>query len=79
MWRSWEKVGSVFGRSCTGSGCIDLRGFEDLRETGKFNLINYVPLSSDLVIRRWRGKQMRQSIHEMIIYYEGIYGIVDLE
>ena len=32
-----------------------------------------------LGIRRWRGKQMGQSIHKMIIYYEGIYGIVDVE
>ena len=35
-----------------------------------------------LGIRRWRGKQMGQSIHsihKMIIYYEGKYGIVDAE
>jgi hypothetical protein len=32
-----------------------------------------------LGIRRWRGKQMGQSIHKMIVYYEGIYGIVDVE
>jgi hypothetical protein len=32
-----------------------------------------------LGIRRWRGKQMSQSIHKMIVYYEGIYGIVDVE
>jgi hypothetical protein len=32
-----------------------------------------------LGIRRWRGKQMGQSIHKMILYYEGIYGIVDVE
>jgi hypothetical protein len=32
-----------------------------------------------LGIRRWRGKQMGDSIHKMIIYYEGIYGIVDVE
>jgi hypothetical protein len=32
-----------------------------------------------LGIRRWRGKQMTQSIHKMIVYYEGIYGIVDVE
>lgn len=32
-----------------------------------------------LGIRRWRGKQMAQSIHKMIVYYEGIYGIVDIE
>jgi hypothetical protein len=34
---------------------------------------------ADLGIRRWRAKQMGQSIHKMIIYYEGIYGIVDVE
>jgi len=32
-----------------------------------------------LGIRRWRGKQMGESIHKMIVYYEGIYGIVDVE
>ena len=32
-----------------------------------------------LGIRRWRGKQMDDSIHKMIVYYEGIYGIVDVE
>ena len=32
-----------------------------------------------LGIRRWRRKQMGQSIHKMIVYYEGIYGIVDVE
>jgi len=32
-----------------------------------------------LGIRRWRGKQMGDSIHKMIVYYEGIYGIVDVE
>jgi len=32
-----------------------------------------------LGIRRWRVKQMGQSIHKMIVYYEGIYGIVDVE
>ena len=32
-----------------------------------------------LGIRRWRGKQMGQSIHKMIVYYEGIYGLVDVE
>ena len=32
-----------------------------------------------LGIRRWRGKQMGQSIHKMIVDYEGIYGIVDVE
>ena len=32
-----------------------------------------------LGIRRWRGKQMGQSIHKMIVYYVGIYGIVDVE
>ena len=32
-----------------------------------------------LGIRRWREKQMGQSIHKMIVYYEGIYGIVDVE
>ncbi len=32
-----------------------------------------------LGIRRWRGKQMGQSIHKMIVYYEGIYGIIDVE
>lgn len=32
-----------------------------------------------LGIRRWRGKQMGQSIHKMIVYYEDIYGIVDVE
>lgn len=32
-----------------------------------------------LGIRRWRGKQMHESIHKMIVYYEGIYGIVDVE
>ena len=32
-----------------------------------------------LGIRRWRGKQMGQSIHKIIVYYEGIYGIVDVE
>lgn len=32
-----------------------------------------------LGIRRWRGKQMGQSIHKMIVYYEGIYGVVDVE
>jgi hypothetical protein len=32
-----------------------------------------------LGIRRWRGKQMAESIHKMIVYYEGIYGIVDVE
>ena len=32
-----------------------------------------------LGIRRWRAKQMGQSIHKMIVYYEGIYGIVDVE
>ncbi len=32
-----------------------------------------------LGIRRWRGKQMGESIHKMIVYYEGIYGIVDIE
>jgi hypothetical protein len=32
-----------------------------------------------LGIRRWRRKQMGQSIHKMIVYYEGIYGIVDIE
>jgi hypothetical protein len=32
-----------------------------------------------LGIRRWRWKQMGQSIHKMIVYYEGIYGIVDVE
>jgi hypothetical protein len=32
-----------------------------------------------LGIRRWRGEQMGESIHKMIIYYEGIYGIVDVE
>jgi hypothetical protein len=32
-----------------------------------------------LGIRRWRGKQMGQSIHKMIVSYEGIYGIVDVE
>ncbi|MBM4305731.1 MAG: hypothetical protein FJ107_05240 [Deltaproteobacteria bacterium] len=32
-----------------------------------------------LGIRRLRGKQMGQSIHKMIVYYEGIYGIVDVE
>ena len=34
---------------------------------------------ADLGIRRWRAKQMGQSIHKMIVYYEGIYGIVDVE
>ena len=29
--------------------------------------------------RRWRGKQMGQSIHKMIVYDECIYGIVDVE
>ena len=32
-----------------------------------------------LGIRRWRAKQMGDSIHKMIVYYEGIYGIVDVE
>jgi len=32
-----------------------------------------------LGIRRWRGKQMGDSIHKIIVYYEGIYGIVDVE
>ena len=32
-----------------------------------------------LGIRRWRAKQMGESIHKMIVYYEGIYGIVDVE
>ncbi len=32
-----------------------------------------------LGIRRWRGKQMGQSIHKMIVYNEGIYGIVAVE
>jgi hypothetical protein len=32
-----------------------------------------------LGIRRWRGKQMGESIHKMIVYYENIYGIVDVE
>jgi len=32
-----------------------------------------------LGIRRWRRKQMGQSIHKMIVYYEGIYGIIDVE
>jgi len=32
-----------------------------------------------LGIRRWRRKQMGESIHKMIVYYEGIYGIVDVE
>jgi hypothetical protein len=32
-----------------------------------------------LGIRRWRGRQMGQSIHKMIVYYEGLYGIVDVE
>jgi len=32
-----------------------------------------------LGIRRWRGRQMGPSIHKMIVYYEGIYGIVDVE
>ena len=32
-----------------------------------------------LGIRRWRGKQMGESIHKMIVYYEGIYGIIDVE
>ncbi|MBM4332355.1 MAG: hypothetical protein FJ117_14265 [Deltaproteobacteria bacterium] len=32
-----------------------------------------------LGIRRLRGKKMGQSIHKMIVYYEGIYGIVDVE
>jgi len=32
-----------------------------------------------LGIRRWRRKQMGQSIHKMIVYYEAIYGIVDVE
>jgi hypothetical protein len=32
-----------------------------------------------LGIRRWRAKQMGQSIHKVIVYYEGIYGIVDVE
>jgi len=32
-----------------------------------------------LGIRRWRGQQMGDSIHKMIVYYEGIYGIVDVE
>ncbi len=32
-----------------------------------------------LGIRRWRGKQMGQSIHKMVVYYEDIYGIVDVE
>ena len=32
-----------------------------------------------LGIRRWRGEQMGESIHKMIVYYEGIYGIVDVE
>jgi hypothetical protein len=38
-----------------------------------------MPISQRLThlgIRRWRGKQMGQSIHKMIVYYEGIYGIV---
>ena len=30
-------------------------------------------------IRRWRGKQRGESIHKTIVYYEGIYGIVDVE
>ncbi|MBI3600361.1 MAG: transposase [Nitrospinae bacterium] len=30
-------------------------------------------------IRRWREKQMGDSIHKMIVYYDGIYGIVDVE
>jgi len=34
---------------------------------------------AQLGIRRWRRKQMGQSIHKMIVYYEGIYGIVDVE
>ncbi|MGD0917828.1 MAG: hypothetical protein ABSB22_15350 [Thermodesulfobacteriota bacterium] len=32
-----------------------------------------------LGIRRWRAKQMGESIHKVIVYYEGIYGIVDVE
>jgi hypothetical protein len=32
-----------------------------------------------LGIRRWRAKQMGESIHKMIVYYERIYGIVDVE
>jgi hypothetical protein len=32
-----------------------------------------------LGIRRWRGKQMGDSIHKMIVYYDRIYGIVDVE
>jgi hypothetical protein len=32
-----------------------------------------------LGIQRWRGKQMGQNIHKMIVYYEGIYSIVDVE
>ncbi len=32
-----------------------------------------------LGIRRWRARQMGESIHKMIVYYEGIYGIVDVE
>jgi hypothetical protein len=32
-----------------------------------------------LGIRRWREKQMGQSIHKMIVYYKGIYGVVDVE
>jgi hypothetical protein len=32
-----------------------------------------------LGIRRWRTKEMGESIHKMIVYYEGIYGIVDVE
>lgn len=30
-------------------------------------------------VRRWREKQMGDSIHKMIVYYDGIYGIVDVE
>lgn len=30
-------------------------------------------------IRRWREKQMGDSIHKMIVYYDDIYGIVDVE
>ena len=30
-------------------------------------------------IRCWRGKQMGQSIHKMIVFYEGIYGIADVK
>jgi hypothetical protein len=32
-----------------------------------------------LEIRRWRGKQMGQSIDKVIVYYEGIYGIIDVK